>query len=596
MSSTDDTCETKSLKPMWVTIGFASMSFLMLIVTIVFSVKRVKSTPSRARRNTSPETQEYKAVDTKTDIDDEKGNKPHSQDQSDEKEQSHDSHHEVSKKEDSPHSFGALVSAAIDDAKDESIDDPKEEEPTNAQDKTNTIDIDHKPDANGNNDKDETQSSAKSEWDNASGCMGKFKLCARDVWGRKSVYLPIVSHLSDTTTDFASVVEFGIVASTSNPKTCGVNVWYLFTLSIICMLTYRVISSFKVYQITRSPRRAFFQMLDIEIFRVLYLSHYMGLKGKSSPHRLLCVLEAVFEAAPQSVIQMVYLMFTGIRSPVIITSCILSFFTLTLSIVSDDAKLLRIGFSKPSLQAVPHKTDKNRYSDKPLMHHPFLEFALLYTYRILDVPSQLLLYAFLWYYVHGAVCFAVLAVDILIALGLYYKTQNTDTLLSVIAVPFTLKTRALAMGYWKFAILETIILIVTIWSGLAVTKRLDFIGLWIFCFLASLVKWIVGAAFLYFYLQVPRLKEEILNLDHTDESDVSWRQLYTMTIEMRSEFKEFVQLSREQSDLDALIAQGKYADSVELIMFRHSTVSQAARRVHGKKNEIFLLGTCDGIF
>eukprot|EP01084_Bolivina_argentea_P255715 430224_1 len=53
----------------------------------------------------------------------------------------------------------------------------------------------------------------KSEWDKAQGCFGKLKLCAKDVWGRKSVYLPLISHLSDTATDFASVVEFGIVAA-----------------------------------------------------------------------------------------------------------------------------------------------------------------------------------------------------------------------------------------------------------------------------------------------------------------------------------------------------------------------------------------------
>eukprot|EP01084_Bolivina_argentea_P255712 430218_1 len=203
----------------------------------------------------------------------------------------------------------------------------------------------------------------ESEWDKAQGCLGKLKLCAKDVWGRKSVYLPLISHLSDTATDFASVVEFGIVAANSNPIDCGINVWYLFALSIICMVVYRIISSFKIWQITKSWYRVILQFLDIELYHILYISHFMSLKGTSSPQRLLSVLEAVFEAAPQSVIQLVYLMFTKNLSPIIIISSVFSFINLTLSLISDDRKALGIEFGDRAA------------------------FILIYMFRILDVPS-----------------------------------------------------------------------------------------------------------------------------------------------------------------------------------------------------------------
>eukprot|EP01083_Nonionella_stella_P260941 889113_1 len=149
---------------------------------------------------------------------------------------------------------------------------------------------------------------AISPWDKSKGFKAKLKLCAKDVWGRKSVYLPLISHLSDTCTDFAAVVEFGIVAAHSNADDCKVNVRYLFTLSIMCMVVYRVISSYKIYEITGSTWRVLMQFIDIEIYRVLYVAHSMGLNGTSSPQRLLSTLEACFEAAPQSTIQIVYLM------------------------------------------------------------------------------------------------------------------------------------------------------------------------------------------------------------------------------------------------------------------------------------------------
>eukprot|EP01084_Bolivina_argentea_P255713 430221_1 len=114
----------------------------------------------------------------------------------------------------------------------------------NTKQRTNTIDIKSEE----KEEKEEKEFLEKepvkvfeSEWDKADGCFGKLKLCAKDVWGRKAVYLPLISHLSDTATDFAAVVEFGIVAVNSDPSDCGVNVWYLFALSIGCMILYRAV-------------------------------------------------------------------------------------------------------------------------------------------------------------------------------------------------------------------------------------------------------------------------------------------------------------------------------------------------------------------
>ena len=46
-------------------------------------------------------------------------------------------------------------------------------------------------------------------------------------------------------------------------------------------------------------RRVFWQLLDLELFHILYVNIVVGMTGSSAPQRMLKVYEAVFEAAPQ---------------------------------------------------------------------------------------------------------------------------------------------------------------------------------------------------------------------------------------------------------------------------------------------------------
>ena len=67
-----------------------------------------------------------------------------------------------------------------------------------------------------------TQDAAQeTEWDAAQGCWAKLKLIGNEVWDRKGTYMPIVTHLSDTASDFAAVIEFYIVARDTAPDDCG---------------------------------------------------------------------------------------------------------------------------------------------------------------------------------------------------------------------------------------------------------------------------------------------------------------------------------------------------------------------------------------
>ena len=80
----------------------------------------------------------------------------------------------------------------------------------------------------------------------------------------------------------------------------------IFYLSVASLVAYRVISAIKMWQISNlgvgtgtRVRRAVFQLFDLELYEILYLSHTMGLAGSSAPQRLLQILECIFESCPQ---------------------------------------------------------------------------------------------------------------------------------------------------------------------------------------------------------------------------------------------------------------------------------------------------------
>ena len=50
---------------------------------------------------------------------------------------------------------------------------------------------------------------------------------------------------------------------------------------------------------TGAGRRVLWQLLDLELFHILYVNIIVGMTGSSAPQRMLKVYEAVFEAAPQ---------------------------------------------------------------------------------------------------------------------------------------------------------------------------------------------------------------------------------------------------------------------------------------------------------
>eukprot|EP01083_Nonionella_stella_P214545 772988_1 len=97
----------------------------------------------------------------------------------------------------------------------------------------------------------------------------------------------------------------------------------------------------------------------------------------------------------------------------------------------------------------------------------------LYIYRFLDITSKILMYAFAWYFIAGYACFGVLLVDIVIATVLYWKTQNVEALLSVVAQPFFFGSehfKGLLHLYLLWNAAEVILINILIWIFYALVR------------------------------------------------------------------------------------------------------------------------------
>eukprot|EP01084_Bolivina_argentea_P208773 355813_1 len=142
----------------------------------------------------------------------------------------------------------------------------------------------------------------------------KFKMWCMDVWRRRRCYIPVIAHIFDQVTDIAVAVQFYYLAknkaNTDWIDCDGLNIWYLFIVTILSMCVYRIISSYLIYQSTKSIKRLILQILDFELLRAVYINYLCNKTEPCDPQRWITALEAALESSPQAIIQLIYLVRT----------------------------------------------------------------------------------------------------------------------------------------------------------------------------------------------------------------------------------------------------------------------------------------------
>eukprot|EP01084_Bolivina_argentea_P304872 526608_1 len=224
----------------------------------------------------------------------------------------------------------------------------------------------------------------------------KLKLWLQDVYKRRRCYLPIITHLADMITDIGVIIQFGELAVQTTEGECGIkNMWYLFALSLFILIFYRTISAFLLYQSTQSLKRALIQWLDFELFTTLYINYLCDKKEPSSPQRWITSLEAVFESAPQALIQTIFLVKTETfqHNPIIVASLVFSLWSIVSKIISDDRGIAIITAKHANFVCASRKFKSCSCIS--------WQFMARYIWRILDVSSRILIASLLWVVLGG---------------------------------------------------------------------------------------------------------------------------------------------------------------------------------------------------
>eukprot|EP01083_Nonionella_stella_P047776 127895_1 len=173
-------------------------------------------------------------------------------------------------------------------------------------------------------------------------CPKKVKLWFMDIWKRRRCYVPLITHIFDQVTDYSVAIQFFILSRTQShndyASCAGLNIWYLFILTILSMAIYRIVSSFLIYQFTQSIGRIIIQLLDFELLRALYINYLCDKIEPCDPQRWLTTLEACLESSPQALIQLIYLSRTNTftSSELVVISLVSSLWSIVSKLASDD--------------------------------------------------------------------------------------------------------------------------------------------------------------------------------------------------------------------------------------------------------------------
>eukprot|EP01083_Nonionella_stella_P188934 697552_1 len=184
------------------------------------------------------------------------------------------------------------------------------------------------------------------------GCCKKFKAWLMSLWEKKKLYFIVLAHFFDTATDLAVVayyyelyIEKRNKVSSGDTAFCNaVNPYFLFIASIFILIEYRVVSSVTIYISIKNAWLSFLQFVDLAIFKAVYVNYKLNSDKPNTAQSWICGMEAMFESAPQMLIQIGFIWKVSHQSDSVIpaqliVSLILSFYSVTSKMLENDRKL-----------------------------------------------------------------------------------------------------------------------------------------------------------------------------------------------------------------------------------------------------------------
>ena len=141
-------------------------------------------------------------------------------------------------------------------------------------------------------------------------------------WKFKSMYGSVFTQLFDQISDISVILQLYYLSNDENNDNDNLNVtcyhmntYYLFVLSLSVFLFYRCYSSFLIYRLLSDSHSPFMYKIFLTILQFVDLSFIITLKinykfqntTPCNPQRYITNLESIFEAAPQFIIQLYFI-------------------------------------------------------------------------------------------------------------------------------------------------------------------------------------------------------------------------------------------------------------------------------------------------
>ena len=251
-------------------------------------------------------------------------------------------------------------------------------------------------------------------------------------WQKKRCFFPVLAHIFDQMTDFGVIIEFyQIWQKTDKDNYCaGVNIFVLFVLSVLAFCVYRIYSAFQVGLRLQSWKDGLLQFFDLKLFHAVWINYQSKSDAPSNPQKWIQSMEATFEAFPQAVIQLYFLLILSYHgnvavSGLLIVSLLWSVWSVASKAISED----KWGFKEYAKTLCSRPREKHREHDHGCMFGKNDKYYISYSYlarvflRFNDVFTRLGLLAVMWGVMGGYILtiYLVLEASCLVAVGLYYK-------------------------------------------------------------------------------------------------------------------------------------------------------------------------------
>eukprot|EP01084_Bolivina_argentea_P146545 256560_1 len=224
-------------------------------------------------------------------------------------------------------------------------------------------------------------------------CMKIIIECAKIVWKKKSIYLALISHIADTSSDIGVIIEFNeLRQSKLNDSAAKINYEVLFYLSVFIIIFYRIISSILFYIFSRRMKDALLQFLDVKLFDIVYISWKNKYVEICSVQRYIHLIEAIFESAPQLLITTYILIASNDSNAIIWISTVFSMMSIANRNIAEDTKWFKSSSHAQELE-FSHKTFGCNWTRCCCCN---FRFIIRRFWRYVDVITHVLLIAFVW--------------------------------------------------------------------------------------------------------------------------------------------------------------------------------------------------------